>query len=418
MDHSFEAKLFRRIFKLKDRTVKIFIPLVLALGLLYSNALAQPYQLRVIADSTGPFRLSAVEADLNNKGEVAFLTRLEDDTYGIFTGADPLADMLANTTYPYSALYAPRINDNGDIIFRGLVDFLDLEGIFSGTDPSLTCPPAGTTPPTQTVVDNRGLVNDFNFYDLNNRGDVIFKATPNNTPFQMLMIRNLEETFADNLNIPGVEGFFQPKAGNTTVLFPSVVSQPGGIVNALYSFPLDEMGPADTTLIAMEGAAGIASINTASGNYNINDSGGIVYFAELDDGTRAILTGPDPATDIHLDNTGDFTDFGLPIINNNGQIAFFGTTSAFSPVSLVEGLFVSTSLPEGLAVRRGMQVESGETLSSVGRLWGFNDAGCILFQGFVENRSHSLILGCPEGVFGAPAGGGSLTGINFLLLKD
>ena len=106
------------------------------------------------------------DPDINDAGTVVFRSTLTAGGSGIFSGPNPATDTLIDTSGPYSVINGRvSINNDGTVAFRADLD-AGGSGIFVGPDPAL-----------HTIATNAGDFNVFGDPDINADGVVVFEAT-------------------------------------------------------------------------------------------------------------------------------------------------------------------------------------------------------------------------------------------------
>jgi hypothetical protein len=230
---------------------------------------ARGNRLTTIAETeTGPFNFFSFDTSIAGRGRVAFKAELDSEfgfDEGLFVGngATVRTIWLASTSQFSGTFSRPAINDAGQIAFDEFLDDFTF-GIFRAErDGSFT-----------TIVDPDGPV------------------SPATQP---------------SMNDPGVVAFVGfPDSGGAAVF----TGDGGPLITVV-----DDKGP-------------FASFQTFAGP-SINDSGVVAFGASLDDGTSGIFIGPDPVSD-RVIGTGDAlagsTVSNLTVcwegLNDSGQIVF------------------------------------------------------------------------------------------------
>jgi len=92
-----------------------------------------------IVDNTNPSFDGFGEVGINNQGTVVFTAALGDGVDGIFTGDGETITAIADTSGLFSQLFRPAINDNNEVVFGAILDGGSENGlaygIFTGADP-------------------------------------------------------------------------------------------------------------------------------------------------------------------------------------------------------------------------------------------------------------------------------------------
>jgi hypothetical protein len=135
-----------------------------------------------VADTSGPFAAFGTFLHppiLDNSGRPVFNARLDDNSVGIFTGGNPVADKFVNTG---SSLQFVR--DDGTIIFRTIRS--NGSGFYKGTDPV-----------ADLVLDLGTTFGNASNYEENAGGGRIFSATFNDGTGQRVGIFTGTDPVAD-----------------------------------------------------------------------------------------------------------------------------------------------------------------------------------------------------------------------------
>lgn len=208
-----------------------------------------------IVDTNSPLFSNFFEPAINNSDTVAFGASRDEGGLGVFT-----SNSGSITTISDKGLRAPSINDSGTVAFEASLD-MGGRSILRGNGELTT-----------TIADSSGFLNNLQVPAINNNGTVAFNADFDT----------------------GGNGIFIGSGDSITDI-------------------------ADTN--------GSFSIVRA---VSINDSGTVAFGADLDDGGEGIFTGSDPVKDKVI-TTGDLL-FGSTVtslfafsnnfLNNSGQIVF------------------------------------------------------------------------------------------------
>jgi hypothetical protein len=246
--------------------------------------------------------------DINNSGTVAFHANLDAGGKGIFTSKDGNLTTIVDTSGKFSGLRNQTINNNGTVVFTGIIDGGNNSGVFTGSGGTLN-----------TIADRNGPLAGFGaFPQINNNGTVAFFAT---------------------LDVGG-QGIFTSKDGNLTTIADST----GNFSEFLGSGFNDNDTVLFRALLRTGGQALLTSkdgklttIADSSGPFStfsqgaINNNGNLAFFARLDQDPNnyGLFTGPDPVAnkviatgDAFLGSTVTDLGFSRQGLNNSGQIAF------------------------------------------------------------------------------------------------
>jgi len=262
-------------------------------------------------------------------------------------------DMIAGKTLT-GVFGIPQIADNGDVIFRG--DFATGSGIFLFQPGS---------PPTYTLLAETGdVIDTFELTDIlglsiNDNGDIVFVGSL---------------SIASGLG----RGIFLIPSGDPSSA--SLLAKAGGII-----------GPPTVAGKALTDVDLPPSINNARDVVFTGDfSGGSGIFLIPSDSSPSLLAKTGDVID-----TFELTDIGVPSINNNGKVVFFGRNFGVGDY----GIFL---IPSGgspsLLVKDGDSV-AGKTLpeffDEFAFLNGFplNDNGDVVFTAFTPALVIFLIPG-------------------------
>lgn len=282
----------------------------LSLSLLAAGkAEAATFTFTTIADTTETFNDILSEPlnpgssgpSINNEGTVAFAASLSPQSFGIFTGSGGTTTTIAQLP---GILYNPVINDSDTVVYG---ERRSAERAFSFLN-------VQSSDGTFTTIDSR-RDRIFTTYspDINNAGTVAFSATTQGVPGP-----GAPFVFFQDISISN---------GNSTTIIASTTD------------------PFFSTL----------------GNPNLNESGTVVFSADLDAGGSGIFTSSGDEIATLLDTSGLFSSFGDTAINNSNTIAFSADLDAggsgiftnsggtITPIADTSGLFSSFG-DEGVAI--------------------------------------------------------------------
>jgi hypothetical protein len=314
----------------------------------------------------GIFRsFQGVPARVNQAGQVAFKASTTSHASAVFLSTGGTLKELAFAGQPlpegggtFSLFNDVALNDKGQVAFSCLLVSTSFSGIYLADGNSVTALVKGG----QALPDDNGniLILNSTAPALNNKGEIAFVATLTGTT----------DGNADNLALCRAD------KNGLTQLARKGEFVPGGNGRFLDFGP----GQSQAVINSTSAVAFLADITGSSGG--IADNIAIC----LANGTNLIQVArkgqPVP------DGNGTFASFGLPALNNRGQIAFTAKLTGTSGGSLDnEGIFVTDpALKIMQAVRSGIKVGS-ETLSGPtfvsgpdpGGVSGFNDDGDLAF---------------------------------------
>jgi hypothetical protein len=259
-----------------------------------------------IVDNKGVFSTFGSRYALNDNGTVAFTAdldglNLQTGGRGLFTGSGGAINTIVDTNSPlFSNIYEPAINNSGTVAFGASRDTGGL-GIFTSNDGLIT------------TISNEGL----RVPSINDNGTVAFFAVRNEGGTSVLIgSGGLTTTIADS-------------SGSLSINLSSAINNNDTVV---FNADFDTGG---NGIFINKGGTITNFVNT-SGPFSfvrgvsLNDNGEIAFGADLDAGGEGIFTGSDIVTDKVI-ATGDLL-FGSTVtrlfafsnnfLNNSGQIVF------------------------------------------------------------------------------------------------
>lgn len=279
---------------------------------------------RQIADSEGLALEAFDAAKLNDAGTVVFFARLQgEDVEGLFSGSDPTADTVVDTRGAFTAILGHALGPDGTVVF--LARTASGFGLYTGPDPTADLFVAGG----DTFPGLGGIAS------VNGAGTIAFHGATGE---------------AESGHFTG------PNPGTDTLV--------------------DNSGPFESFLSQPV----------------MNDGGEFAFVAKLDDvegedeevttGATGVFAGPDPEADLIADTSGTFQRFTSlsPSINSSGEVVFRGETVS------AQGIY------------RGPDPELDQIADSAGDYGVFgeaaiNDAGTVVFQADLDSGGTGIFTG-------------------------
>lgn len=329
------------------------------------HASAITYTFTKIADSTGPFNHVGELPVINNSGEVAFFAQSTSNVLGIYKGSGGPVTLIDDMNGGYLNLgLLPWISDNGEVSFGGTLSNGN-QGVFKGSGgPVTTIATTGTAFLSLDIQDRTTI---------NSSGVVAFEAIDNSS----------------------VDGARMGSGGPTSTLADSTgpLSNFGGLVNlndsgsAAFWTGLDvggvgiftSSGGPVTTIVDTNGTNG--NFNTVGERISHNNAGTVAFTGELTSGVKGVFTGNGGPVSTLVDDTGPFSFFSVASINNNGDVAFFGSTSSS------HGIYTGPNIVADKVIEKGDPLDGSSVVSLAASSGFYNDAGQVTFLAFLaDNR--------------------------------
>ena len=370
---------------LGQRTRQLIGGLVVGLSLSLlagGKAEAASFTYTTIADTTETFNdiLSGAlnpGPSINNEGTVAFAASLSPQRFGIFTGSGGSTTTIIQ---PPGIPYSPVINDSDTVVYgerrsgERAFSFLNVQ----------------SSDGTVTTIDSR-RDSIFTTYSpvINNAGIVAFSAT------------------TEGFTGPGAPFFFNQdisiSSGNSTT---TIASTSDPFFSALGNPDLNESGTVVFSADLDAGGSGIftssggsiANLIDTSGLFNsfrdtaINDSNTIAFSADLDAGGSGIFTNSGGVITPIADTNGLFSSFGddSTAINNSGTVAFLANLNAGGT-----GIFTGLDPVLDKVIATG-DVLFGSTVTSLSfSKTGLNNSGQIAFFATLADGTEGIFRANP-----------------------
>lgn len=369
-------------------------PIALSIGFIVVTALhtecaLAAYTFTNIADTDGifatttqaAFGLGRGQVSLNNSGTVAFSSFLDDGNNGVFSGnGGPITTIALGIGPIFSrGVGGASINSAGTVAFRG--NLASGEGVFTGSGGPVTAIALSTEPGfsngfNNPVINDAGTVG-FQVYDAAGSASILTRSGGSTTTIaaesgpifnsvggHLSMNATGTVAFLGGLE-NGQGGFFTGSGGPPTVVTLGLFSGQAIGVSAINDAGSVTFIPNSGDAVYVRDGFGLRLVADTSGPFSgfgkfssINNSGKVVFFANLDGGGSGIFTGPDPVADKVI-RVGDILfggpvsrvtmlpdfiveDFGNTDINDAGQVAFHYETN-----SSLQGIAVATpTVPE------------------------------------------------------------------------
>jgi hypothetical protein len=131
---------------------------------LFTTAPSAP--VTTVADNSGPFDRFGFFSRLHfitPTGAPAFEAILDDGSYGLYKGGDPVADRIVDFSGPLTLISLQSARPDGTILFRGTNKATGDVGIYKGPDPA-----------SDLVLNLGKSFSAVNYYQENARGDIVF----------------------------------------------------------------------------------------------------------------------------------------------------------------------------------------------------------------------------------------------------
>jgi len=345
------------------------------------TAHAAAYTFTNIADTNGIYAhtgqlfggsVGLSDLAINNAGMVAFSSRLDDGTSGIFRSEGSFITSIALTSGPvFSGLNGASINSAGTVAFEGFLDANGENGIFTGSGGPITTVALNTEP----------TFSAFGSPVINGAGTVAFRANLDSGDSGIFARNGAVTTTIAIVSGPifsGVGGELSINSGGMVAFVASLDS--GG--NGLFT----SSGGSPTTI-----TLGNLSV---FGSGSINDEGKVVFISS----TGEIFTGDGGPLTLIADISGDFSGFGFhPTINNLGMVAFAaGLDNGVSGIYTGEDP-VSDKVIETGDMLFGQHVRA-ITLAPPNEVYGnidINDLGQIAFHYELFNGDQGIAVATP-----------------------
>jgi len=357
------------------------IPLLAALAFMNcAIATGEPYTFTKVADTSGEFSALSPFVTINDLGIVAFTARRTDGETGVFTGFGGPLTTIASTSGLFSSinLDTPSINNQNQVAFVG-------SSIAHGfgvhrSDGVMTTPIAVISGPFERF-DGQFVLGP----GINDVGAVGFWGKLDSSTEAGIFVGDgtTTTTIVTNLGPP------------YSIFSDLVAINNGGQVAAYAIF--DAIGAS-----IIRGASGAPPTTIADSNgtfslfapgADISDSGKVVFAGRLDNGLDGVFVGDGTSASVFADDTGPFSKFSVPAINDLDQVAFRAILDAGGV-----GIFVG---PDPIADK---VIQSGDplfgstvtTLTTVSGLslvrGGFNNSRQLAFTYTLANGVNGIAI--------------------------
>lgn len=232
---------------------------------------------------------------------------------------------IADTSGPFAGFRPDRpwINDEGTVAFRAVLDPPGGSGIFTGSGGQITTIWTGNA--------GRPSIND--------AGTVAF-TTSSEGGYRILAGNGgpISTLYSSECCSDGFYGF-----GNVAINNGGTLAFHAGLRDGDTGDRLIVTGSGGaTTTITQENGPPVALILNNHFAPSINDGGTVAFYALLDAGGQGVFTGSGGAATMIADSSGPFVEFGVPSINDAGDVAFDARYEGGHGIFIVTGGVLTT----------------------------------------------------------------------------
>jgi hypothetical protein len=304
------------------------------------------YNYVLIADTSGSLDL-LFPPSINNNGTVAFLATLQSGDKHVLAGNGGPLTVIADTNGVLSDFgRVTPINDAGTVVFRGTLDD-GSKGIFTSNGGQLT-----------TIAVPGGSFIDFGeFPAINNTETVAFRVDG----------RIISSSGGSRTTIAAGSGSIDSVLSINNSGTVAFANSGGGIFSGT--------GGPLTTIADISGPFRQFGEGTS-----INDAGSVGFLGILDGTGRSVSTGSGGPIDTVAETGATFTGLGRPSINNQGEVAF-GAILA----SGVQGIFTGPDPLTDVVIDNSQPFFGARVLTFVFNSHGLNDAGQVAFTAVLDD---------------------------------